>query len=78
MEEPVFKLPRVGWVGQRPVDRTYMEEINRRAKRREAACRVPVERQQVIGDKRQLSLPFPRKKSANQPAVCRIKIGSKL
>lgn len=58
METPVFKLPRVGLVGGRPVDRTWMEAIEARARRLEAACRyVPEETGEV--DDRQLLLPFP-------------------
>ncbi|KJS02222.1 MAG: hypothetical protein VR65_06135 [Desulfobulbaceae bacterium BRH_c16a] len=38
MEEPIFKMRRVGLVGGRPVDSQYMMRINARAERLEAAC----------------------------------------
>lgn len=60
MEEPVFKLPRVGLVGGRPVDRTYMDAIEKRAKRLEDACRVVKVRskESIPGNKRQMEFQF--------------------
>lgn len=68
MEKPVFKLPRVGLVGGKPVDRTYMETIMARAKQLAAACRDTLSEQVEEIDTRQLSLPFPAKpeKRANE------------
>lgn len=58
MEQPVFKLPRVGLVGGRPVDRTYMAAMEEKAKRVEAACRWVGPVGGSNEDKRQLTLPF--------------------
>ena len=41
MEEPIFKMKRVGLVGGRPVDAQYMTRITARAERLEAACAPP-------------------------------------
>jgi hypothetical protein len=43
MDEPIFKTPRIGLVGGRPVGREYMAEIDKRAKRLEDACSGRIE-----------------------------------
>jgi hypothetical protein len=60
MNEPIFKLPPVGWVGRRRVDAQYMMEIEARAKRMEEACnpgKQQKKQQKTKDEARQLQLP---------------------
>lgn len=58
MEEPVFKLPRVGLVGGRPVDATYMDAIERRAKQLDDASRGQRSQERATSSKLQMKLQF--------------------
>ena len=53
-QSSIFKLPAVGKLGHKPMDREYMRNVEDRARRMKRACRV----QPVKRDDKQLSLDF--------------------
>jgi hypothetical protein len=53
MKQPIFKTPRRGILGDKPMGAEYMHTVNERARRMKAACRE----QDQPTDKRQLRLP---------------------
>lgn len=52
MNTPIFKTPRRGLMGTKPLGAEYMPEINERARRMKAATK------EETTDPRQLRLPF--------------------
>lgn len=54
MKRQIFKTPRRGWLGQTPQGAEYMQDVNERARKMEAALRDP---EQPADDKRQRLLP---------------------
>lgn len=53
MSPPIFKTPRRGLMGTKPLGADYMPEINERARRMNAAAK------DTADDPRQLRLPYP-------------------
>lgn len=53
MNNVIFKTPRRGLMGSKPLGAEYMPEINERARRMDAAAK------EEAADPRQLELPFP-------------------
>ena len=53
MKTSIFKTPRRGWLGNKPLGADYMPAVNERARRMKAAVRNLDE----LTDKRQLRLP---------------------
>ena len=53
MNTPIFKTPRRGLMGTKPLGADYMPEINERARRMNAAAK------EEAADPRQLRLPYP-------------------
>ena len=52
MSPPIFKTPRRGLMGTKPLGADYMPEINERARRMKAAAK------EEAADPRQLKLPI--------------------
>lgn len=61
MNTPIFKTPRRGLMGTKPLGAEYMAEINERARRMNAAAK------DTAGDPRQLRPPYPH--PATQVAI---------
>jgi len=60
MDQPLFKMKRVGLVGGRPVDRSYMQAIEARARRLEEACSPPApeKKQPAVSETGAVQLPM--------------------
>ena len=58
MKTNIFKTPRRGWLGHSPKGAEYMQDVNERAKRMEAATAIRKNDQFSIAiDNRQQRLP---------------------
>ena len=58
MKTNIFKTPRRGWLGHSPKGAEYMQDVNERAKRMEAATAIGKHDQFLTNtDNRQLRLP---------------------
>ena len=53
MNNQIFKTPRRGLMGSKPLGAEYMAEVNERARRMDAAAK------EEAADPRQLRLPYP-------------------
>jgi len=60
MKTSIFKTPRRGLMGNKPLGAEYMPEVKERARRMQAAAAIRKQDQLLMAtDNRQLRLPFP-------------------